>query len=94
MKRLTNRQTYILAVLLSGGYILHVPGTTVMTPRRLSYPEYDDGYILIGPDREHKCTVDRRTFKKFLGEGALTKKGNRWISVLAQEAGNAEGECR
>lgn len=96
MGKLTNKQQYILACLLCGGYILHVPGTTVMTSRRFTYPEYDDHYVLIGPDRERKCTVDRRTFKRFLSEGVLTKdenaKSEKWLTPAGREALNEEVE--
>lgn len=77
--KLTNTQRYILGGLYAGGWIAEVSLAMSSWGCRINYK-------LIGPDGEIKCTVDRRTFKKFLGEGLLTQQGNKWVAVTPPPA--------
>jgi len=83
--KLTNTQRYIMAGLLAGGHILKVSHATSSWSIRGSYK-------FVGPDGEVKCTVDERTFKKFLEEGILTGQGNKWVVTPAPAAPARGGE--
>lgn len=75
MKGYTNTQRYILAGLLAGGFILKVS-------RAMSSWNIRSSYKFVGPDGETKCTVDTRTFERFLRGGIIKEQKGKWISVL------------